>query len=59
MKKFTCSHCGHTGSDVSYHYTYIGGQGDIRVIECDDLTACWKRWDAQHNIRKPELVGAK
>jgi hypothetical protein len=36
-----------------------GGQGDIPGIECDDLIACWKRWDTQHDIHKPELVGTQ
>ncbi|AII58705.1 hypothetical protein ASJ33_05440 [Dehalococcoides mccartyi] len=59
MKELTCSHCGHTGSDVHEVNSYIGGQGYVEIPLCDDGKECWKRWDVQHGIRKPELVGAK
>ncbi|OBW62613.1 MAG: hypothetical protein A9183_06895 [Dehalococcoides mccartyi] len=59
MTELTCFHCGHTGSDVHAIYSYIGGQGDVRIPFCDDDKECWKRWEAQHTTSKPELVGAK
>ncbi len=48
----TCPHCGHTGEDVSYHTVYVGGKGYVAVLECDDRTECWQRWDAQNGLNK-------
>jgi hypothetical protein len=43
-----CGNCGHAGEDVNNHLAWIGGQGYTPVIDCDDLTACWNRWDQKH-----------
>lgn len=45
-----CPHCGHCGKDVSKHLRYIGGQGYVEVICCDDEVACWARWDAEWKL---------
>ena len=44
-KKLThkCGSCGHTGTDVLIRHRYIGGQGFVRVYECDNLPDCWTR----------------
>lgn len=54
----TCPHCGHTGTDVNYHNEYMGGQGMVRILQCDNRTECWKRWDEKHfQPLKPEEAG--
>jgi len=45
--KRTCQHCGHRGYDVSLHLFYVGGEGEVIRIYCDDGKACWKRWADQ------------
>jgi hypothetical protein len=37
---------------------YLGGHGDVYVLECDNASDCSKRQDEQL-ARKPEPVGAK
>ena len=44
-KTLTCQYCYHQGEDVSVQWVYAGGIGDIRVVQCDDRAACWRRWD--------------
>lgn len=39
----TCVHCYHEGADVSIHQNYVGGQGYVDFLECDDRLACWNR----------------
>lgn len=48
---YTCSLCGHRGFDVSYHWDYVGGQGEIRQLYCDDRVACWRRMEKQNEDR--------
>lgn len=50
----TCPHCGFNGPEVNYHNEYIGGQGYVRIIQCDDRLACWKRWDIEHRLKTPD-----
>ena len=40
----TCEVCGHTGADVSRHYGWVGGRGDMPSMVCDDRQACWRRF---------------
>lgn len=51
MKELTCSHCGHTGSDVHEVNSYIGGQGYVEIPLCDDGKDCW-------NDGTPSMVSA-
>jgi len=46
---YVCSLCGHRGFDVSYHWDYVGGQGEIRQLYCDDRVACWRRMEENEN----------
>lgn len=45
-----CGNCGHMGTDVQTRLIWIGGQGYIPITDCDNLVACWQRWDAK-NLR--------
>jgi hypothetical protein len=47
----TCQHCGHQGEDVIKEPAYIGGQGYVPNIHCQDRLACWRRWDQKHGIK--------
>ena len=51
LKNPVCSHCGHQGEDVIREPVYVGGQGYVSTIHCQDRIACWRRWDKQHRIR--------
>jgi len=44
-KALTCHHCGHKGKDVIERIAYIGGQGYVKIVECEDRVACWDRWE--------------
>ena len=46
-----CGHCGHHGTaaePVRWYNLYVGGHGYTWRAECDDVRACWARWDALH-----------
>ena len=43
----TCVHCGHTGLDVHGRLQHVGGQGDVMIVECDNVVECWHRVDEQ------------
>ncbi len=45
---YECQNCGHAGSDVNPKPMYCGGKGDITMYLCDDVVACWQRWDDVH-----------
>ena len=51
-----CFHCGHEGEDVHIYPCYEGGEGRCERPMCDDLVACWLRWDEQHGLVERELV---
>ena len=40
-----CQHCGRRGADVHLQPSYQGGIGTILTLQCEDVTACWTRWD--------------
>jgi len=44
-----CRNCGNvdTPPEVDEMTTYIGGRGYVRIIQCRDITACWKRRDGK------------
>jgi len=46
---YVCSLCGHRAFDVSYHWDYVGGQGEIKQLYCDDRVACWRRMEENEN----------
>ena len=58
-KVLTCRHCGHKGKGVIERTVYVGGQGWVKVVECEDRVACWKRWDKQHLIKEDERLRGK
>ena len=49
-KERTCPHCLHTGSDVIERTGYVGGQGNVTTLECENQVECWERWDKIHNF---------
>ncbi len=53
----TCSLCGHKGTDVSSHFEYVGGQGFTNTPpSCNDIIACWSRWDKQHGLKHTPAI---
>jgi len=50
-KELTCPHCKHTGQDVHSHLVHVGGEGEVLVQGCDDIVACWWRWDKQNEVK--------
>ncbi len=55
--KAICQHCGHvsTADDpVEHHWHHIGGQGDVRILECTILPNCWRRVDLKAEIQLDE-----
>ncbi len=46
-----CVTCGHLGTDVAEHLTYIGGQGYVRVMQCQSIPDCWARKDGKEGER--------
>ncbi len=53
-----CIHCGHesTADDpVEYHWHHVGGQGDVRMLECTILPNCWERVDRKQE-RNIEII---
>ncbi|MDV2988541.1 MAG: hypothetical protein P3T54_00040 [Dehalogenimonas sp.] len=45
----TCPHCGHRGLDVVERLKYVGGEGYVPVLGCQNEVECWKRWDEAHS----------
>ena len=39
----TCINCGRTGTDVIERLYWIGGQGNVVLIECQDIESCGER----------------
>lgn len=42
-----CHDCGRIGDDIHPHIVWIGGQGYVRVLECDNIVECCQRIDAK------------
>ena len=42
-----CGNCGETGVHVEEATVWIGGQGYVRVMRCDNAVACSERQDAK------------
>ena len=42
--KVKCFHCNAT-ENLTERTVYVGGQGYIKVIECESQIDCWYRWD--------------
>ncbi len=47
--KLKCSTCGTTKSLIM-RAEYVGGQGDVTRLVCEDSVACWRRWDEQNGF---------
>lgn len=41
----TCKQCRIFSDDVVSRLVYVGGQGYVKVDECEDRTSCWQRID--------------
>ena len=44
----TCRNCGQPGA-IEYP-AYVGGQGMVKQVGCNDQVACWDRWNEQHGF---------
>ncbi len=44
-QRLICFHCGACSDDVHYHGIYVGGQGQVFEPSCDNVQACWQRWE--------------
>lgn len=52
-QQHACQHCGHAGNDVHLWPVRIGGRGLVGVEQCDDVAACWQRWERQQKTVMP------
>jgi hypothetical protein len=41
--ELTCPNCQYTGEGVTYHMEHLGGHGDVWVLGCEDIRACFGR----------------
>jgi hypothetical protein len=41
----TCHHCGHQSKDMTLGRAYIGGVGYRFFWYCNDIAACWQRFE--------------
>ncbi|KKL95994.1 hypothetical protein LCGC14_1848940 [marine sediment metagenome] len=53
-----CSHCGHVGEDVHYWTEYVGGQGNVSQLQCDNKVLCWARWDRDNMTEEKDAKPA-
>ncbi len=56
LKVLTCIHCGHTGPDVHSWPSWVGGQGYVDFICCDNIPACWRREETKEQPKIEERL---
>ena len=43
-KFLKCPVCGAT-DNLAVHFTHLGGRGEVAIIQCEDETSCWERYN--------------